>query len=166
MKKSQVIPLHNFFYEAQTLKGKSDDRVKFFYNVKRNIQKLQPEALSIQDAIKPSDKIGEYNKKRVEICENLSKKDENGKAIIENEIYITLFTDNTFKTKIPKFEEALNKLDEEYKEALSEHEEHKKKVMELLNEDIEFDLYKFKLDIIPKDASSEFIDAIFELIIE
>lgn len=125
MTKEKILVLYKGLNSVGNLIG-----VKFAYAVSKNLNLLMPEVNALN-------KAGEsYNNARLELCKQYSKKDENNEPIILN---------NEYQLADKKaFDEAAIKLKEipEYRDYL-----------QLLEESTELNLFKVKLDDVPKNIS-------------
>lgn len=115
------------------------------YKIVKNRKLIEPEIEAIQEAIKPSEKFIEFEKKRVELCEKFCKKDSGGKAIVENNSYA--FEDS----ELPKFQVELKNLQSEYQEEFDKRKMVEKDIENLTNEEIEVDVTKIAINDIPDD---------------
>lgn len=130
-------------WEAQKVKTVDP---KFLYAVKRNKDKFMPEVLIMQKFAmerKQHEKAQEYQEKRVKICEDLCKRDENGKPIIiENQFQFE-------QDKYKEFQEQFKALNEEYKEVVDDNKNFEAEVEKLLQEEVDCEIYKIKVDWLP-----------------
>ncbi len=143
-------------YKALT--GMNYAGVKFGYFVAKNISIIGSEIDSIQKAISPYKEYTEYDKERVALAVKYSKRDENGKPIIEK---------NNYQIEDQKaFDEEFKKLTEEKKEILDKRNTQIDEYEKLLEEDIKITLYKIKQENLPSDIKTQDMRAIFNLIEE
>lgn len=143
-------------YKALT--GMNYAGVKFGYFVAKNISIIGSEIDSIQKAIEPYKEYTEYDKERVKLAVKYSKKDENGKPVIENNVY---------QIEDQKaFEEVVNKLREEKKETIEKRNHQIDEYGKLLEEETKITLYKIKEENLPADIKTQDMRAIFNLIEE
>ena len=139
--------------------------VHFHYNVAKNKRLLVPELECIQEARKPSEKFNEFTKKRIELCKEYCKKDEDG-----NDVIIGAGTNQSRfdfeEGKQEELDEAIKPLTEEYKEVIKEHEDKEKQFFELLNEEVEIPFTLFKLKHMPQEVLGSDVEMLFDLIEE
>lgn len=115
--------------------------IDFAYAVFKNKQ-LIDNKLSEVDFIKNvSPQIVEYEEKRVQLCEELAKKDSNGKSIIENDLYVI---DNKEMFKV-KMDDLLN----EYKLFVEERQKQIEIFNNKMNEESKIEFVKIKKEQIP-----------------
>ena len=156
MEKSLIVSLYNLLEEIKTKCNDSKviSNAKFSYAVIRNknIIKDEIEALmevekEINEIIKPYN-IAKYNK-----IKELGKEVSPGKFIIPSED----------KENIESFKLADAQLQEEYREIIelsnSKFEDYRK----ILEEEIEFDLYKINVDIVPDFVTPQMFEILMEV---
>jgi hypothetical protein len=131
---------------------------KLGYAIAKNKRAIGKEWEATQKVLEFSEKYKEYDDKRIKLCEKFADKDEKGKPILKNNNFIGLENNKEFK-------EELDKLKEEYKEAVAEQKEKKDTYNNMLDEEIDFDLHKVKFDELPKDITAGQTEDLF-LIIE
>lgn len=120
--------------------------IDFAYAVFKNKQ-LIDNKLSEVDFIKNvSPQIVEYEEKRVQLCEEFAKKDENNKPIIENDLYII---DNKEMFKI-KMDDLLN----EYRQYVEERQKQIELFNDKMNEEVNIDFIKIKKEQIPPQLNT------------
>lgn len=132
--------------------------VRFAYAVSRNIALLKPEYEAIQEAIKPSEAFTAYEKERIALAESFAKKDEKGKAISENKMYVLEDKDG--------FEKAFEALKETHKDAIEARKKQEEEVNELLKTESTVALHKVMLDNVPEGITVEQMHSIVEIISE
>ena len=88
--------------------------VRFAYAMARNKSALKKELETLQEAVKASDKFAEYDKKRIELCEQYADKDEKDKPKLENNEYV--FS----KANKVKFDKELDAFRKGYKQTLDD----------------------------------------------
>lgn len=115
--------------------------IEFAYAVFKNKQLINKKLIELEFIKNVSSQVIEYEEKRISLCEELSDKDENGKPIIENNIYL-------IKDK-EEFKKRMEVLMSEY----SPFVEERKKQVDLFNQkmnsivDVEF--FKITKDQLP-----------------
>lgn len=144
MKRKDIGTVVNALNSVSELKG-----VKFAFAVLKNRKKVETQAEEdrpiFEEILKPSEGFKEYEEKRISLCELHSEKDENGKAVTENEKYKIL--------DIKLFDKELQELTEEYKESVDERKSQIEEYNSLMEEDIEIDFVKLGIDDLPNDLS-------------
>jgi len=146
MKKSQVITLFNILDSMKTKESNS----KFSYVVAKNKKIIQKEIEVIEEVQTEMNKlISEFSKERNELITKLGEKNENGAYEIKAED----------KENINLFIEEESNLKEKYKDNLDSYHEKLDQFEEILQEEIEFDLYKIKdIEILPDFITPEMIE--------
>lgn len=156
MKKKDLFTVLGAINNLGNVKG-----VKFAYGLAKNKKILNDEIEIIKDAFgkltPEEDKTNqEYESKRITLATKFSKKDADGTPVIEN---------NNYKLDDPlKFTKALEKLKSEYDEILTKRLELSNANEELLDEDIELEFYKIKVENLPNELSLNELDPISEFI--
>lgn len=158
MKKSEIIELYNGLSGVLGLVG-----VTFGYSVNKNLAIIKPEIEALQKALTPSEKFLEYDAKRVEIVKKYAKKD-------EKQEFVLFDVGGRKSFDVAGQEEAVENevkpLKEEYKEAIELNEKQMKEYNELLDKEAKIDLYKVKLENLPKEITGEQQKSIFAIIEE
>ena len=148
MKRKDLVELNNVLHELSGEKHK----VKFSFFVARNINKIKPEIDAIIDVNKPCDEKQEYEKKRLDLCEKYAEKDENGRAKISNKNeYVMGENQKIFNEEMEKLKEEREIADKLEKDRISQFEE-------MLDEEVEFDGYKIKIDNLPEEIKPSFLN--------
>jgi len=142
MKNKELFPLLPALNKCLKYEG-----VKFAYVIAKNIQNISAEIKKIQEACNKSEKIKEYEIKRIELCKKYSVKDEAGEYKKENGNFVI---DNRLE-----FNKELSKL----QGLLSENDK-------FLNEDIKIDLHKIKREDLPEKLNADIFLKIMPLIEE
>jgi hypothetical protein len=133
--------------------------VKFHYLMLKNKRLIEPEMQSLQSAQQPPDEFKEFEAKRMAACnEACEKKD--GKPKIENGNFVIL------EEKRAEFDATLQKLKDEYKEVLEKITDNQKQFADLIEEEIEIDLLKIPMSIVPQSMLGADVDLLFDLIDE
>lgn len=163
MKKHEVLNLNNALIACGKLKGKSENPIKFFYAVSKNLTSIEPEVKAINESLKPSEEYSAYEQKRIELCEKHANKDASGqpKTIMNGTSYDISGEDGNIK---PEFTAEWEALKVENKEVIEGREAQIKMYEKSLEEECEVKLHKIKLENIPDDACGLVIaiDAIIE----
>jgi len=154
-KKKELFILFQNLEKLNDLEG-----IKFAYAISKNKKMLKDEIESLQEIIKPSKEIEEYERKRINLCEKYAEKDKNNKPIIEDNRYKFINDDKD------KFEKDIKILMDENKELLEKQNKKNEEYLKLLEEDIEINLYKINKSDIPEKITPRQLDYIIDLIIE
>lgn len=149
-----------FYEEASKLDNLKG--VKFAYWISRNKAKIEPEINAVNKASIPSPAYDAYDKERVELAKNHSKKDEKGNPVTKMIGHRSNFVIEDQKV----FDSELKALQEKHKDAIEEREKQVKEVEDLLKEEITLELYRIPLNIIPEDISVEQMNIIQFLVDE
>jgi hypothetical protein len=145
---------NNELYQLADGLGKMGDLtgVKFAYAIVKNKRIVEDEIKLLSESLKASDKFTEFDKKRVEIVKEHADKDEKGEAKIEGNQYVVSDT--------KAMEAAIDPLKEEYKDTIEAREAQIKEFNEMLEKEINIELYKIKQDDLPKDISVAQLESI------
>jgi len=129
------------------------------YAVARNMRHVEPILEDLRNARKTSEAYNRYDKERVELCKVHSKKDANGKPVFSQGTYE--FEDEDFA----KFEAAMEELVKAHQEAIDDQERKVKEYNDLLDEDVNFDVYKVNIDILKEsEITGNEVAMIFEML--
>lgn len=142
--------------------------VRFAYSMARNRLALKRELETLQEAIKASDKFAEYDKKRIELCEQHADKDEKNKPKMIN-VGTEKAPREEFvfsKANKVKFDKEVDVLQKENKAILDERDAQLKEFAELLKKESEFKPYMIAYEAIPEDISSSQLSGIIDLVEE
>jgi len=154
--------LMNLFGVLNAL-GSKEMKAKAAYGLAKNKTKVESEIKAIQEAqqkIQPSAEAIKFNEERIKLCEEFSNKDEDGKAI-----EIGLRYDIPAE-KIEAFEAKVEEVKEKYKEALEEKEKKEEEWMELMKEEVEVDIHRIHIDLMPDTITPQQIETLGEIIID
>lgn len=155
IKKGEVVQLWNTIEQM----GMVNAHIKFTYALTKNKKLIRTEIESIQESLKPSDKFREFEEKRIELCNDMSKKDENGSPIIIN--------DREFDIEdMDKFTKKLEELKKEYKDVISKETEKNKQAIEMLEEDVDIELTQIGLDYFPEGITTSQMETLMFLVKE
>lgn len=152
MKKRELFGLLNGLEAVKNLKG-----VKFAYAVAKNKNLVKREVKLFSESNKPNEKFLEFDKKRVELCQEYCEKNENGEPVIKNNTFIGL-------EKNDAFNKVIEELREEYKEAIDEREKQSKEYNKMLDEEIELDFHKVLLENVPSDITGQQLELILPIV--
>ncbi len=153
MKNNDLMRLMDGFDSVNNLEG-----VKFAYAVSKNRRLVINEIETLQDCIKPAEKYTEYDKKRMELCEKYSEKNDNDEPITENGQY--KITDRV------EFDKSIDELKKSYNGEIESRVKQLDEYKELLNKETVLELHKISLGDLPKDITSGQLNSIYEIIKE
>lgn len=159
MTKGELIVLVVSLANIKSMKG-----IKFNYTIAKNINLLKGEYESIMKGNEQSEGYKEYDKKRLEILEKYSKKDDNNKSVIVVDRGLANYA--IAKEKQTEYKEEIEKLQKEHKKAIDEREKQVKEFQKFLKEDVKVKLFKVKLKEVPEDITTEQMTSIFDIIEE
>ena len=125
-----------------TLESLKDKKlgIRATYAIVKNKKSISTEVEAVQEASRPPEGFIQYERSRLEMCNNLANKDKDDKAILidgrfqfseENQI---------------EFNKQLVSLQEQYKKALEETQQLDDQVGNLLNETMEVELYQINMN--------------------
>jgi hypothetical protein len=163
MTKKEVINLQNTLRQAEQLKGKSENMVKFRYAIAKNITRIDEEVKTLQKAVSPKPEYTVYDNARIVLCETHANKDEKGKSIIKGNAYDLMDESGVMKVE---FTEAWEALKLEHKPALDARDAQIEDYNKLLEEASEVELYKFSVEVIPDDISGPLMKSLFPFLME
>lgn len=132
--------------------------VKFAYGMAKNKRLIEQEIEILQEAIKPSDKFQEYDKKRIDFCVKYADKDDKGKAKLEGNEYVF-----SGKNK-EKFDKEIETLKKEYGQEQKEREEQIDEFHKLMTKESDFKPFMIAYEEIPEDITSDQMSGIIDLI--
>ena len=153
MNKGEAISLYHALSKLGNLSG-----VKFAYAVSKNLSLLKSELEALQKAVEPNEEYKVYDKKRVELAEKYSKKDENGKPVVVNNEY-DLENKKEFLSEFAK-------LQKEFSKEIEGRENQVKEQNELLKTEYTGEIYKVSLSDVPKDINVTQMESIMPIITE
>jgi hypothetical protein len=140
--------------------GNNKSSVKFHFRVLQNKRLIEPEIKALEEANEPLPEFQEFEKLRMEVCEQFCEKDESGKPVIQNNNF------NIPDDKQEEFQATLEKLKEEHKEALDKVEERRTQFEELLKEEVEIDFVRFKIQEMPESLLGSDLEIMFDIVDE
>ncbi len=152
MTKRELLILNQTF-QTLDLKG-----VKFNYAIAKNSDKIKSEVKALQKIIEMSKDYKKFDDERIELVKKYSKKDDLGLPMVSDNQYIL---DNK-----EEFDVEFELLKDKHKTSVEEREKQLEEYNEILNERIEIDFYKIKLELIPENISTSEMSVLFPLIIE
>jgi len=150
MKKTEVVNLFNLF---DLIKAK-ESNIKFSYAVVKNKKIIQTEIESIEEIQKEKEKILEgYLTERDELIKKFGKTNEKGLPEIKAED----------KQAMANFTSEDIILREKYKNELEEYTLKQKEFDEILEEEVEFNFHKMKIDIMPDFITPQMLEFLMEI---
>lgn len=136
--------------------GKEKSDVKFAYAIAKNKKRVEPEINALTDAQKLTDEFQAYEKKRIEICNEMCKKDDDGNNVTDN---------GEFKIEDkPKFNKKIEKLQKEYKEDIDEQKKRIDDFNDILKAKVEMDFYNIKAEYLPKDIKPDHLELLLDFL--
>ena len=132
----QLVKIKKILDEVSKYEG-----TEFAFAVFKNKQLIDKKLKSVDFIRSISPEVIEYENKRVELCEQYGKKDENGEPVIDNELYVI---DNVEEFKI-KMEE-LNNI---YEGSINERQKQIEIFNTMMNSEIDFEFVKLNKSEIP-----------------
>lgn len=153
MKKSEAVSLYNGIHAVMGLVG-----VIFGYALNKNLSILKPEIEALQKVATPPKEFLEFDEKRVAIVKKYAKKDDKGEFVVK---------DNQYDVAENKevVEKEVSTLREENKSIVEAHDKQMAEYNALLDQETNIELYKVKLENVPKDITAAQMKEIY-LIIE
>ncbi len=164
-----LVPLTNLLTRRFTLKNKDLfvlsqgikstgelTGVKFAYALAVNLKKVDEEIEALQAGIKPTEEVAAFETARIALCEEHSKKDDDGKAIVEDGSFVI--------GDVLTFNTALTSLREHHSEALEAQVTAQEEYKVLLEEDSSIVLIKVSLDDFPEEISAAQMSQLMEMV--
>ena len=160
--KSTLIGINNFLFTVSDLPG-----VKFAYAISKNKGKLKAEMKALNDMQQQPEDFIEYEKELAKLAKKHARRDEKGNIIQQQtedgSIGYVIEDDDVV------FNAAKGKLDKEYKKAIDEFQELKKKMNEILAEEVEledYDFHKVGFSDLPNELTANQIEGLEFMIVE
>lgn len=161
LKKKDLIVLYNGLNSVGNLVG-----VFFGYAVNRNLEKMRPEIEALQKAVTPSKEFTEYDVKRVEIVKKYAKKDEKTGEFIIKDKGVAGKESYDVGDNAEVVEKEVGAFKEENKAVVEAHEKKMEEYNALLEQDSTVELYKVKLENVPKEITASQMAAVFPIVEE
>lgn len=152
LKRVEVLQLFDGLNTLQNLKG-----AKLAYMCAKNKETMKAEVVATKAAYMPSEKLKEFEGKRIALCEEYADKDDNKNPVIIKGAYSLVMNKEVF-------EKELKKLTKGYKEFIDENTEKIAEYRKFLDEEIDIELVSVNLDDVPKDITGRQMDVIFKLV--
>lgn len=157
MKNYKILELSeriNFYSQSlKNLKG-----AKFAYTIVKNIAILQEEAKTMSSLIQQTDSYKEYEKERVALCEQFSKKEDDG-SIAKKDLGNGRF-EYVIDMQDPAWISAITSLNTKYKSDIEEYDKKITDYNKFLNDESTITLNTLGFDDIPSDISVELMAVI------
>jgi uncharacterized coiled-coil DUF342 family protein len=156
MKKSQIVELFKGLQQLKNLSG-----VKFAYAISKNISLLEKEIESLKASINPSEEFLKFEKERVDLAKKYAEKDENDSPKIStNPQGVQEYVIENKKA----FNKEIEALRKKYKKTIEERQKQYEEYKELLDTESKVELYKIKIDDVPKEITVEQMNIIKDLV--
>jgi len=146
----------NLFSNLSEISGIT--KTKFNFAIARNISILKPEIMALQKALEGTKEFKEVDKKRIELAEKHSQKDDKGKPVMFQNRYI-------LKDQAG-FEKELEELKAKDKKIWAEREKQVEEYDELLKTKSDFKPYKLSMKDVPEDLETTVMKAVYPLLDE
>jgi len=165
MTRREVVELKNF---VDSLGENIEGSLEYKFFIIKLRKALEEEVEGYREALKDyptvTEETAEFERKKNEILLKYAKKDENGNPVLHtlaNGTQIPLFADQESEQKAI---EEINKLTEEYKEALETRENNIKMQNEFLEKDADIELQKIAIEkrYLPDDIDFKFLEMLIE----
>lgn len=138
MKLHQLVEIRKKLDDLSKYEG-----IEFAYSVYKNKQIIDKKMAEVDFIRNIDPEVVEYENKRIQLCEDYSEKDSNGKPIIENDLYKIIDLNN--------FEKKIGELNEKYKSFLEKRQSQIDLFNTRMNEDCELNFHKIEIKDLPKD---------------
>ena len=150
--------IYNLYYGLGTVGDLTG--VKFAYAVAKNIYKLKKHVEPLLKAKEPTPEFAEFDAKRVALAKEYAIKDSKGEALSEDVGGVSKFIIKDEKG----FQAKLKVLRKENKVIISARDKQVEEVKELLNQEVEVDLYFVSFSSVPKEINSSQMAGILPII--
>jgi len=130
--------------------------VRVSYFLAKNRKRIQPEIEALEEALESSAAYKQYDEERAALAKIYADKDNIGNPIVQNSNYI-------ITEKLDKFNNKLNQLKEKCQEEINKREKQFKDYDKLLGEEVKFNGYKIKLEELPNEIESIFIESLMDV---
>lgn len=153
--KNEMISLYRGLHAVGNLSGP-----RFVYVVARNRDYLQKEVDAIQKSLEPYENFQEFEEKRVELAKKHAKEDEEG-----NPVVIGKGNQSKFDIEDQEaFDKELEKLKEEYQEAIDEREKQQEEFNDSMEDEIELLLLELKQEDLPEEITANQLSALIPIL--
>jgi hypothetical protein len=137
VKRKDLIILHMVLEKLSDISN-----TKFAYFIMKNMKILKPEIDIIRELNQTSPAYLEYENKRLHLCQEFSKKDEDGNPVIKDNSYDIENTED--------FNSKLGELQAQYKDVIAVKHKKDLELTEFLMEECDLNFYKIKLENLPE----------------
>ncbi len=131
----------------ETIKD-SKTNIRTTYTIAKNRNLIEPEVVAIQEAMKLFGPLAEYENKRVSLCKEYCKKNDNGDPITDNGSYVF---DSDQRVE---FEKKLKELQESMPEAIEQAKKQEIEIENLMEDVVDIELLTFKISSLPDNLMS------------
>lgn len=132
------------------------------YCIAKNKRIVETEVKSIEEAQKNQklpDGIGEFESKRITLCEEFCDKDEEGKNKVNDNSFV--ITERRFE-----FNEALSRLRDEYKEALDARVKQEEEFLSFLRETVDINFHVINVSDLPDNITAQQLEVLGDIIVD
>ena len=119
-------------------------KIKLNFLLLENQKLLEDYNETLKKTITFSDMLIDFEKERINLCEEYAEKDEDGNPKTEDNKYVGLLGNEEYKKKYKELEEKYKKEIDEYNKQVKEYED-------LLNDTCDVEFKKINVDLIPDD---------------
>jgi len=151
MKNKDLFALYHGLEAVSKLGG-----ARFSYGVSKNKKIIIEEIKTIEETNKLSDEFKAYDAARIELCKEMSHKDEKGEA--------KMIGGNFDIIDRKAFDKAFEELKAEHQVAFDGYLKQQEDYNTLLDQESTIELFKIKQDILPEEMTSTLLDPIFAVI--
>lgn len=120
----------------------------FAYAVMKNKQLIDNKLMEVDFIRNVSPQVLEYEEKRVKLCEEYAQKDENGRPIIEKDLYVIMEQDREI------FRGKMEELFEQYRPFIEERRQQVDLFTQKMNSPVDFEFIKIEKKDIPPQIST------------
>lgn len=151
MNKGDLLNLWAVLTDLQKVKA----NVKFSYAIAKNRMKITSEVEAIQEALKPAADFMKYENARLKLAQEYADKDDEGRVKIDGGNFS--ITEN-----LTKFNEKLDALKAEHKEAIDVQEAKADEIDALLKESFEFKPHMIKFENFPEEIEPQVFEVFMQ----
>ena len=134
--------------------------VKFHYLILKNKKLLTPEIESLQKVQEPPSGFDVFEEKRVSLCNGYCEKNEEGIPLKENKNFVIRKEDQE------EFDKKIEELKEEFSEIISIMDNAQSEFLTLIKEEVEIELVKIPLSVMPESLLGREVELLYEIIDE
>ena len=150
----------NLFLILSVIDDLSNKQVspRFGYALAKNKAKIKDEVEAIKEVGKFSDDYKRFEAERAKLCNEYGEKNEDGTPKIENNVYVIVNKD--------EFDNKFKELREQNKDVIAEQEKRMQEVETILDEEIDIEWYRIKLEWFPEYMMQSQIEILADMIDE